>query len=388
MIAVLGHGCFDVIPRAARCPECGELIIVDGIEYALGGPTYNTGGSLARLGARTHMIGGIGDDIWTEAIHNFVRHICHRAEVAFKQENRVTYLLTKTAYPNSVSIVIPHPDRGFLHQTGTNEVLDLKMLPLGQADEMAIAHFGYPALLKKMSANAGEQTVELFTRLSAAGVTTSLDHVMFNENSWAASFDWVSFHQNVLPWVDVFCPSFEELTKMLFPGTYQKITEFEFEDAIMPCDLDKICQKLFALGTKIILLKLGKHGLYLRTCDLTGEHTTGRGMTNPNAWSNREIYCPAFYCDKPLTTGAGDAAIAGLLCSMNSGLDPDRAVAFASATARCCCNRPDATSGILTWEKTWEMLQNNPRQDDPWFVPETEGFVPGPFIYYGPRDKR
>ena len=51
-----------------------------------------------------------------------------------------------------------------------------------------------------------------------------------------------------------------------------------------------------------------------------------------------------------MATGAGDCAIAGFLAALCHGLGPDDAARMAVAAGGASVERPDATSGVPSWE--------------------------------------
>jgi hypothetical protein len=60
------------------------------------------------------------------------------------------------------------------------------------------------------------------------------------------------------------------------------------------------------------------------------------------------------------TTGSGDSTIAGFLAALLNGLSPEQSLNVAVAVGACCVERPDATSGV----PTWQALQH--RLSQPW----------------------
>jgi len=107
-----------------------------------------------------------------------------------------------------------------------------------------------------------------------------------------------------------------------------------------------------------------------------------------SAWSNREIYIPALCIQSPQTTGAGDAAIAGFLASINRGLLPWQAIEIATSTAASCCEQTDATSGVRSWDKIVEMVKDW-LPERPFFDPDRHQFMASRTqCYFGPSDQR
>ena len=111
-------------------------------------------------------------------------------------------------------------------------------------------------------------------------------------------------------------------------------------------------QQLLDMGAKVVALKLGERGLYLRTADTGVLSQMGRGQVGDvSEWSERELWMPCFAVDVVGTTGAGDATIAGFLAGLLYGMSPEMSLENACAVGACSVEAVDATSGIPTWSK-------------------------------------
>ena len=65
------------------------------------------------------------------------------------------------------------------------------------------------------------------------------------------------------------------------------------------------------MGAKIVVLKIGDWGLYLRTANATALTHMGRSqVADVVTWSDRELWAPCFATHVVGTTGSGDATIA------------------------------------------------------------------------------
>ena len=165
--------------------------------------------------------------------------------------------------------------------------------------------------------------------------------------------DWDGLLARVLPFVDIFVPSVEELLFMMDRRSFDKLAAEGGGEAIIRnvgfTQLAELAQKSLARGVRAVLIKLGDRGAYLRT---------GAGLAGLAGWENREMYTPVFSVPKVAgTTGAGDSTIAGFLASVQKGLEPSEALTMAVAVGGCCVEAPDATSGIRTWTETARRVE-------------------------------
>jgi sugar/nucleoside kinase (ribokinase family) len=114
-----------------------------------------------------------------------------------------------------------------------------------------------------------------------------------------------------------------------------------------------VAAELLGMGAKILGLKLGERGLYLRSTTRSRLEGLGRAAgQNASAWAEYELWAPCFKVDVVGTTGSGDATIAGFLSALMRGLSPEQAVTAAVAVGACNVEAADALSGLRSWEAT------------------------------------
>ncbi|HEX7555987.1 MAG TPA: carbohydrate kinase family protein, partial [Leptolinea sp.] len=187
-------------------------------------------------------------------------------------------------------------------------------------------------------------------RAKSFGLTTSLDMAYPDPDSPAGRADWLSILQNVLPFVDVFVPSYEEITYMLW-----KKTDVPLSTGM----LIKTTSILMGMGAKMTLIKLGNQGLYLRTSNKISRDDLGKAFQgNVEPWVGFKAQLPCFKVDVVGTTGAGDVTVAGFLAAILRGMSPTDAITTALAVGACCVETSDALSGILSWDATWERINS------------------------------
>ena len=180
----------------------------------------------------------------------------------------------------------------------------------------------------------------------------------------ASRVDWARWLARVLPEVDVFAPSLDELRVMLR------------ERADAPLDLAglrALAGRVMDLGPALVVLKLGAQGLYLRTGGGTALDRLCRVLgLEAETWRGREVLSPCFRPARLAgTTGSGDASIAGMLAALLRREDPVGVATSATAVGACSVEAPDATSGIPPWSEVaarlaagWPRLPLSPQVAD------------------------
>jgi sugar/nucleoside kinase (ribokinase family) len=111
------------------------------------------------------------------------------------------------------------------------------------------------------------------------------------------------------------------------------------------------------MGAKIVLLKLGARGAYLRTASASALEQLGRAAPSDRAaWADREMWVPCFEVEVIGTTGSGDATIAGFLSALLRDTSPEEALTMAVAVGACNVEAADALSGVQAWDATAQRI--------------------------------
>ena len=345
-IIVAGHLCLDVIP--AFSPEKrdlseilvpGRLTNVGGAVCATGGTVSNTGMAMARYGLRTRLVGKVGDDAFGKVILGVMRE---------RGDDLVDCIAVVPGGHSSYTIVInpPGTDRIFLHCPGVNDTFRADDVDFSKLGKSRLFHFGYPPLMRGMFLDGGIETINLYRNAKQAGLITSLDMARPDPGAESGRVDWRSLLVETLRHVDIFLPSVDELLYMLDRSRFER-----FEAALargvplgglIRADLRALADELIAMGSKIVVLKLGACGLYLRT-SATARQVAGSG------WNDQDFYHPCFATEVVGTTGAGDCTIAGFLAALLYGQSPAAAMDSATASGACNVQAADAISGIADW---------------------------------------
>jgi len=351
---VAGHICLDMIPNLDHLQpgqfselfKPGRLIVAGAVTFAPGGPVPNTGIAMHRLGVPVDLIARVGADPFGQIVRDIIAAQGPRLAEGITADER-----SATSY--TIIICPPGMDRFFLHSPGTNDVFCADDIDDRLVARAGIFHFGYPPIMRRMYMEEGAGLVEVYRRAKATGVTTCLDMTLPDPTSPGGQADWAAILERVLPTVDIFAPSLEELLFMIGypPFTQRKPTGVP--DQVTPELLSALGSELLRLGVKMALIKLGERGLYLRTAGVEQLSQMGRAApADPAAWADQELWAPCFQVQVVGTTGAGDAAIAGFLSGLLRDLPPLQAMAAAAAVGACDVEAADATSGLRTWEDT------------------------------------
>lgn len=343
----------DVIPELGMPSGGLESLLVPGkllhtgpALMCTGGAVSNTGLALHRLGVPVRLMGKVGDDLFGSAVLDFLSR---------QGDGLDEGMIVAKGGATSYSIVINPPgvDRIFLHCPGANDTFAAADVEVEALVGGKLFHFGYPPLMRRMYTGGGSEMAETLRKVKEAGLTTSMDMAKPDPGSEAGKVDWISFMKRVLPDVDIFLPSFDELLYMLDRPLYDQLSASASGELSGLADealLARLGEQLLAMGAAIAAIKLGENGLYLRTT-ADAERLNRMGRCRPGAsWLGRELLSDCYRVEVAGTTGAGDCTIAGLLTGLLQGLAPEAALQSAVAVGACNVERADAVSGIPTWE--------------------------------------
>ncbi len=223
-VVVAGHICLDVIPDLGHLPEGrfaslfqpGQIVSVGPAAFSTGGLVSNTGLALFRLGIATRLVAKVGDDLFGTMVTHLVRR---------DRPSLAEGLAASAADTTSYTIIINPPgvDRIFLHCPGANDTFCAQDIDYSLLAGASLFHFGYPPLMRQMYADDGQELAKIFKQAKAAGVTTSLDMAFPDPSSEGGKANWSKILSSVLPDVDLFQPSVEELLFMLRREEYERL---------------------------------------------------------------------------------------------------------------------------------------------------------------------
>ena len=322
-IIVAGHVALDLTPvfptdskyeSAEECFIPGMLINVGPIHFSVGGAVSNTGLALKKMGADVDLMGKVGDDNFGKIIENIY--------ASFGAGGLIVDKNVDTSY--TIILAPQGIDRIFFHDPAANNTFRCEDIPDSALEGVSLFHFGYPPLMRSMYENDGSELLKIFKRVKSKGIMTSLDMAAVDPHGECAKTDWYKVCKDVLPYVDFFVPSLDEILAMLGP---------DFKTA------KEAANECFRLGAKNVLIKCGTDGMYFK-------NSTEEGL--------QEAYLAPFVAS---ATGAGDTAIAAFLYAMMDGKTISEAAKYAAAQGACCVQAYDTVSSLKDMAGLTEMIK-------------------------------
>lgn len=334
---VAGHTCMDLFPAfpdgggsIREIFQPGKLVQLGPMDQAMAGAVPNTAGALHRLGVSVYPMGKTGNDSLGNSILEKMESAGLSTRGMIREES------CGTSY--TIVLNIPGIDRIPLHYPGTNDTFgsgDLDFEVIRQARHF---HFGYPPLMREMYADGGEQLSNLFARVKKLGPGTSLDMARPDPQTEAGKVNWTALLQKVLPFVDLFTPSIDELLYMIDRPAFNSFIHSDKSlGGLVRKDLENLGKRLLGMGAGSVLFKLGDSGAYY-------------------ASGQESFYSPCFQVELKGAIGAGDCTIAGFLSARLKGLPVKEALRTAVASGACNVEAVDSLSGIPGWEELQERI--------------------------------
>lgn len=351
-----GHICIDITPvfpekkvsDVNKILSPGKLIQMEGVDIHTGGSVANTGLAMKILGTDVSLMGKVGNDELGALILDILKKYDAEGGMIVDKNAQTSY---------SVVLAVPGIDRIFLHAPGANDTFCYDDMDFGQIGQADLFHFGYPTIMKNMYENNGEELVRILKQVKECGAAVSLDMSAIDASSAAAKEDWILILSKVLPYVDFFVPSVEELCFMIDRTRYEQwemraagrdVTEVLGLDDIKP-----LADKVIEMGARVALIKCGAPGMYYKTAS--------KEMLAPlceklelkaEEWAGKEGFEKSYQPDVVLSgTGAGDTSIAAFLCSVLKESSLEEALQMATATGASCVAAYDALSGLKSLEE-------------------------------------
>lgn len=359
---IAGHICIDITPifpesavgSVQRLLEPGKLVQVGAADMHTGGAVANTGIAMKLMGIDVKLAGKIGADPFGSNILSILKKYDAQKDMIVDEQASTSY---------SIVLAVPGTDRIFLHNPGANDSFCKNDLDPDKLSDVQLFHFGYPPLMRKMYENDGEELVGMFREIHGRGIITSLDFAAVDPESEAGKQDWEKILRRVLPYVDFFVPSMEELSFMVDRKLYQEWQERaagrDIAEVIRKEEIYHLGELLTEMGASNMLIKCGSCGFYYHMADSKKlapvEKRLGRSLED---WYEKEGFEPCYRPERVLSgTGAGDTMIAAFLAALLQDYSLKDTLHLASAAGAACVENIDALSGVRPLEELMERIR-------------------------------
>jgi len=291
-IVVIGSLNMDIVVEAKRPPMMGETVMGEHIHFIPGGKGANQAVALARLGAKTAMIGAVGGDSFGQDL----LHAMDREGIDIAGVKCVPDSPTGVA-----SIVLSGGDNQIIVVPGANDAC----LPADLETQKAKITAADVVLL--------QLEIPLETVVHAAKTAKSLGKTVILNPAPARPLP-----DELLQNVDVLIPNESEL--LILAGKQPEE------------DLETVMRSLLKKGVRMVVTTLGAKGAAYLT-------------------ENERGFIPSHRVPVVDTTGAGDSFNAGFSYALAKGEGVRDAVSFATKVAALAVTRLGAQAGMPTLEQ-------------------------------------
>lgn len=295
LVSPVDKGIFDI-----------DTTKVEKIDLLPGGDAMNEAIILSRLGAKTGLMGKVGDDVFGQMVLGEAR------KSGVDVSNVKIDVSTRTT--TSVVMIKENGDRNFVYCKGNNDVLSLEDIDLSVISQSKIISVGSVFELPMLD-RCGIEII--FKTARESGVITAAD---VTHDVYGIGLEGI---KGILKYADILIPSFVEAVYL----TGEKEPE-------------KAADILLGYGVKTVVIKLGALGCYIKT--------------------REEGQLIGAYDAKSVdTTGAGDNFIAGFLTGILKGWELKKCGMFANAVGSICVGELGATTAVKNIEQVVEFMENN-----------------------------
>jgi ribokinase len=289
-VIVAGSINMDVVATAERHPRVGETVAGTSLHYFPGGKGANQAVAAAKLGARTMLVGRLGQDAFGQQL---------RAFLAGQGVDLTLVRDVGETHSGTAIITVADADNTIVVIPGANGMVcaDDVAAPVVEKGDIAVSQFEIP--LPAISA--------FFTRARAAGARTILNPAPMR-----------AFGRDLLDLVDILVLNETELALLAKADLRESDEPARFADA---------ATSLATRHSQTICVTLGKRGALAVTDGDT-------------------VVVPGRHVRAVDTTGAGDCFVGALAAQLAKGVSLREAMGYANLAASICVQRMGAAPSM------------------------------------------
>lgn len=284
-IVVVGSINMDLVAHTRQIPVPGQTVIGTGFRTTPGGKGANQAVAAARLGYPVHMVGAVGDDVFSQAL------LDNLAAAGVQTES-----VARVSGPSGVAPIL-------VAENGENSIV---VVPGANAKMDCAAIDRHAALLRSAGMVLCQLELPLETVLHTLALCTQAGVPVILDPAPAAPLPDVAFR--TATW---FTPNETEAA-------------FYLGGSSAP---EQAAQQLLNKGLQGVVLKRGAEGAYIAT-------------------EAKAAWVKSFPVQPVDTVAAGDCFNGAFAVALLEGLDPWAAARFASAAAAISVTRPGAQAAM------------------------------------------
>ncbi len=291
-VVVVGSTNFDMVVKSERLPKEGESLLVSNLKFFPGGKGANQAVAVARMGARTSLVGAVGADIIGDFLLQGLAAEGIDTAYVRRDPGRATGSAFIMLFPNGNNCIAVDPAANFnLTPADIERAKDV----IERADALST--------VLEIPLEAVEAALRLARK---AGKLTVLD---------AGPPRYCPLE--ILTLADIVSPNETELAELTGEEVRGRVSARE------------AAEKLLSWGVKTVVLKLGSDGSMLVT-------------------AKKSKHFPACKVDAIDPTAAGDAFTGALTVELASGNDLEHAIRFANYAGALAASRLGAQPSLPT----------------------------------------
>lgn len=278
-----------------------DITTVNSVTMGLGGDALNQAIAAGRLGARTALMGPVGNDAMGAAM------------LALLAEKPVTVLASFGDAGTGVSVVLleENRERHFLFQPGVNNTFSYRDIDEEAVKNAAVVSIGGSMAMPGLD---GEGTIRLLDLANQSGAITAMDF-RINRRDYNMELIWEAIRRS-----DYILPS--EVEASWLTGEEEP---------------ERMAEALHKKGVRNCVIKLGGKGCYLSA-------------------DNKEGWISPYPCRCIDTTGAGDTFTGAFLYGKAKGWDTEACVRFGNAAGSIAVEHLGANTAIQSLEQVLERM--------------------------------
>ena len=360
-VVVAGVTCIDLAPKFQNDPETSiaelfrpsSTLFVGKMTTTPGGAVSNTGLALCRFGMRTRLMGRVGQDDLGNLLLRKFEPWTDTSSFERSEEEGTSYSL----------VIAPIGiDRFFIHDPAVNDTFTTQALDFDEIEKARLFHFGYLPVMRAMCQNTGEEAVRMYRRIHELGVTTSMDLCMPDVSQNYPDGYWMNILRRVLPYVDLFEPSVEELCYMIDAKRFRDLKKAGEKEGVVGSigwdGIEAYADQMLGMGAGAVLVKCGTKGMFLKAGTKDRLKESGTALHDIlEKWSGARVVQRCFVPDSFVNSnGAGDVSIAAFLASVLRHMSAKESVRNAAAAGAECCEGADPICALTDFEELMDRI--------------------------------